>query len=305
MIRLAAARFGAHPIIWITAQEVNAPNSNSTAWSVVTKEMAADGYAILGRPTMAHMWPYVSPSNLSEPFIFGNEPWLTAFATQGGHGGGGHIRPKSHYLLNYQNMYGKPFLEAESMYENITCGGWSYANDTRAAAWKAVLSGSLGYTYGCAAVWLFRLSLNDSTGEAYNPYTWWYTGSQMPGLNQVSAMMTLLNPITSDILDFTYLLPRFSDPQYSTFFDDERTVLASSADSKQYVIYSYGDNIKLGIIHRLNQPTTSSSITASFWDPRLGIWGSAYDVKPDSNGSWTLPNKPDTQDWVMIIIQGG
>lgn len=214
-----AARYGAHHLVWITAQEVDAPNSNSSVWAGVAQALFYGSYGPLGfQPLTAHMW--IGPNSsapLAPDFLWGDKPWHNFYATQGGHGGMTRLRPKAHFQAyrNYRSpLTGGPvpYLEAEAQYENITCGPWSYANATRAACWKALLCGSLGYTYGGAALWLYKASLNDSTGEAYNPGTWWWPNVALPGSSQVALASQWLVATLGAEGASALLTPRWTQP---------------------------------------------------------------------------------------------
>jgi len=316
LARYTAARYGAYPITWITAQEVNAPNANVTAWGLAAAALeAGDGYR---HPLTAHMWVNEYANFTGEPYTYGDEPWHSWFATQGGHTGEG-VRPQSHYqsYWNWSTAGGSvvPFLEAEAMYEGVICGPrYAGANDTRAAAWKSMLCGSFGYTYGGAAVWLFRWDLNDTTGEQYNPNTWWWPGSQLPA----SAQMQHLRALFEDELGMaTYaaLQPRFGAPAWCGFADGERTVLASTDDAATVVVYSYvdgdyaeaaaagaGGGRALGTVRGL-AVGSAGGYTARWYDPREGTYtaAAAGPVQPGDDGSWLVPTTPDAQDWVLLL----
>jgi len=310
-----AARYGAHPIVWITAQEVNAPNANASAWAVAAQALY-DGSSNVssslptppawlgGPPLTAHMWVGPNASApFAPPFVYGDRPWHSWFATQGGHTGMG-VRDKAHYRAYWDwraPLTGRPqpFLEAEAMYEAIICGPrFAYANDTRAAAWKSVLSGSLGFTYGGAALWLFKRDVNDTTGEAYNPGTWWFPNVALPGSAQVGLMSRALGP--GGILGAAWadLVPRFSDPAWGSFVDDQQTVLATLDDASGYVLYSYGAGRELGSLAGLRPGGTYA---ASWLDPREGGTTSLPPVRAPANGTWAMPPKPDAQDWVLQL----
>jgi hypothetical protein len=254
-------------------------------------------------PLSAHMWPYESASNASEPTIYANETWHAWFMTQGGHTGIG-VRPKSHYQF-YWNFTANaatqggapvPFLESEAMYEGIICGPrYAFANDTRAAAWTSVLSGSLGYTYGGAAVWLFRWNLTDPTGEKYNPESWWFTGSQLPASAQVGLLPRLL---TSLAVPWTALVPRFSDAAWVAFADDAHTALAADDGAGAFVVYAYGSGTALGSLRSLDAARAYSFV---FVDPRTGDESVRTPVTPAGDGSWAMPDKPDEQDWLLVL----
>ena len=295
-----AARYGAHPLVWITAQEVNAPNANASAWAIVAEQLY---YGSQQQPLSAHMW--VGP-NSSAPFApvfeYGDKPWHAWFATQGGHTGMG-VRTKAHYKAYWDfrsPLTGAPvpFLEAEAMYENIICGPrFAFANDTRIAAWKASLCGSLGFTYGAAAVWLFKYDLADQTGEAYNPNTWWWPNLALPGSTQVGLMSTWLAGVWGGRL--AEVTPRFSDPAWCDFADDEATVLATVADDI-FVVYSYGAGTALGELRGLAQATYAGA----WLDTRTGAAVPlAAPVQPDSSGAWQITAKPSADDYALVLTR--
>jgi hypothetical protein len=267
-----------------------------------------EGSAGLQVPLTAHMW--VGP-NASAPFapvfVYGDQPWHTWFATQGGHTGMG-VRAKAHYQAYWQwrsplTGLPQPFLEAEAMYENITCGPrYAHANDTRAAAWKSVLCGSLGFTYGGAALWLFKRTVQDATGAAYNPGTWWFPNVALPGSAQVGVMSRALGPggLLGGGLDWSALQPRFSDPAWCGFgSEDESTVLAT-VDDAAFVLYSYGSGAEVGEVRGLR---AGASYSARLLDPRTGALTQLPSASgAGSSGAWRVPSKPDAQDWAWVLV---
>ena len=264
-----------------------------------------EGSADLQVPLTAHMWVGPNASAPFEPvFIYGDRPWHTWFATQGGHTGMG-VRSKAHYSAYWQwrsplTGLPQPFLEAEAMYEEIICGPrFAHANDTRAAAWKSVLCGSLGFTYGGAALWLFKRDLADSTGEAYNPNTWWFPKVALPGSNQVALMSAALGPLGALGDGWAGLTPRFSDPAWCAFgAQDETTVLATVAD-EAFVLYSYGEALAVGEVRGLRP---GARYSASLLDPRTGAVAQLPSVAAGAGGAWVVPSKPDAQDWAWTLV---
>lgn len=302
-----SARYGAHSIVWITAQEVNSPSANETAWGFAAEALFS-GSRDLQVPLTAHMWPFPNASDhADEPFVYGDRPFHSWFATQGGHSGMG-IRSKTHYAAYWDwrsplTGLPAPFLEAEAMYENIICGPrYAFANDTRAAAWKATLCGSLGFTYGGAAIWLFKRDLADNTGAAYNNNTWWFPNVALPGSTQVGLMSRWLGPGGLLGADWDALTPRFSDPAWATFgAEDETTVLATVRD-EAFVVYSYGAARSVGAVRGLRAPP--ASYAASLLDPRTGASRALGNVT-SADGSWVVPAKPDAADWAWVLTLQG
>ncbi len=287
-----AARYGAYPLVWFTGQEVNLPPRNGQpvtdleGWEGAARTYAeTNGY---GQPVGGHMFP-------GRPTVWGDQPWHTWFPLQGGHTGVGP-RTVADYRFYWDFEPRKPFLETEAMYEQILCGP-RYANDAdvRQVAWKAWLNGSYGFTYGAAAVWLFKWDRADDRGHSYNPDTWWYDGMNLPGSTQVGLQRRFLENI-----DWWRLTPRFGDPTWCAFLDPERTVLASIG-AELAVVYAYGPGLRLGELRGLDP---AASYAAWWHDPRTGTGYRIADGIDAEGGVWSPPLKPSPEDWVLVVRQG-
>lgn len=299
LVRLAeyvAARYGAHPLVWFTGQEVNLPawkdkplRTDLDAWRAAAERFAfTNGY---GHPVSGHMFPTNPP-----PAVWGQEPWHDWFAVQGGHTSSG-IRTLENFRFYWDYIPRKPFLETEAMYEAIKCGPRvATPRDVRHAAWKSLLCGSYGYTYGAAAVWLFRWDHDDPTGKSYNPDHCWYEGMRLPGSTQMTHLRTFFEQ-----LEWWKLVPRFADPAWCEFADPETTVLATE-DNRLYVVYAYGRHQRQGTLHGL----AAGEVYSAWWfDPRRGTrYPIANDIVPADEGKWTLPLKPSPDDWVLLLRRG-
>lgn len=294
LVRLAeyvAARYGAHPLVWFTGQEVNLPprggkrTTDLDAWAAAAAAFAAEnGYA---HPVGGHMFP-------GRPTVWGKKPWHTWFPLQGGHTNCGP-RTHSDYRFYWDYQPRKPYLETEAMYEQILCGPRkATAADVRHVAWKALLSGSYGFTYGAAAVWLFKWDRTDRRGHRYNPGTWWHEGMNLPGSTH---MLHLRDFFTA--IEWWKLEPRFADPAWCRFAQAEQTVLATES-SRRVVLYAYGKQRKLGQLLKLWPATT---YTATWFDPRSGKYREVPDQSTTGAGALTLPDKPDASDWVFMLTR--
>jgi hypothetical protein len=294
LVRLAeytAARYGAHPLVWFTAQEVNLPGkmgdgrpkTDLQAWRAAAAAFAAtNGY---GHPVGGHMFP-------GRPTIWGSEPWHTWFPLQGGHTGRGP-RSQADYRFYWNFEPRKPFLETEAMYERIICGPrFAHDGDVRHAAWKAWLSGSYGFTYGAAAVWLFKWDPTDPRGHSYNPNTWWYEGMSLPGSSHMRHLRDFFTAI-----HWWKLEPRFADPAWCRFPELERTVLAGDR-GRLAIVYAYGTSRIVGTLLGLPPETTYE---ATWFDPRTGTYRDATTVTTNGTGELDLPVKPDESDWVLKV----
>lgn len=293
LARYTAARYGAHPMVWFTAQEVNLPGKSADgsprtdldAWRAAATAFAeSNGYE---HPVGGHMYP-------GRPTVWGKESWATWFPLQGGHTNVGP-RAQDDYRFYWDYQPRKPYLETEAMYEQIICGPRpANDSDVRQVAWKALLSGSYGYTYGAAAVWLFKWDKEDTRGERYNPGTWWYEGMNLPGSTQMRHLRDFFTAI-----QWWKLTPRFADPKVCRFTDREHTVLATDAE-KTAVLYSYGEKRTLGSL--LGMPP-AASYDAVWFNPRSGCYMDKQPLRVSPEGILELPDKPDNLDWVLKLIR--
>ncbi|HUT36756.1 MAG TPA: DUF4038 domain-containing protein [Planctomycetota bacterium] len=291
LARYVAARYGAHPLVWFTAQEVNLPpregkpTTDLDSWAAAAAAFAAaNGY---GHPVGGHMYP-------GRPTVWGKEPWHTWFPLQGGHTNSGP-RTQADYRFYWDYQPRKPFVETEAMYEQIICGPRkATADDVRHVAWKALLSGSYGFTYGAAAVWLLKWDKADRRGHGYNPNTWWHEGMNLPG----SAHMRHLRHFFT-AFGWWKLEPRFADPAWCRFAEPEATVLATEAD-RRAVVYAYGTKRSIGSLHGL---TPATAYATTWFDPRTGSYREAPDLSATKAGALTLPDKPDGEDWVLMLVR--
>jgi len=288
--RYLVARYGAHPVVWITCQEMNAPAemggkkaNRVDAWHAVAQEISrSDGY---DHPHSAHQWVldvHVDP--------LGGEPWHDWFALQGGHRNS-KLTPQARYQGYYDYQPTRPMLETEAMYEQVDCGGVNSTDDARQSAWKAMLCGSPGYTYGGAAIWLLKWDADDLRGKEYNHAIGsWHQGMALPG----AAEMTVLKDFFT-ALDWPALTPRFGDPDWAEWNDAERSPLATDGN-RLYLAYCYGETAG-GVLKQLDP---LAAYTAIWFDPRTGESTTINESFVVPDGVWPVPEKPDS-DWVLRV----
>jgi uncharacterized protein DUF4038/uncharacterized protein DUF5060 len=288
--RYLVARYGAHPVVWITCQEMNAPAemggkeaNRVDVWKKVAEEIhRVDGYE---HPHSAHQWVLdVNTSPLA------GERWHGWFALQGGHRGSG-LTPKDRYAGYYHHEPTRPMLETEAMYERIDCGGLNSTEDARRSAWKALLCGSPGYTYGAAGIWALKWGPDDARWKDYNyDIDGWYAGMDLPGAHQ----MTLLKTFFAS-LPWTELVPRFGDRAWADWKAPERCVLATIGN-RLYLAYCYGDTSE-GTLRGLD---AGARYAAGWFDPRSGQMRIISKDFSAPDGVWEVPPKPDG-DWVLRV----
>jgi len=290
--RYLVARYGAHPVVWITCQEMNAPAemggnefNRMEVWMGVAREIArTDGYS---HPHSAHQWVL---DVATRPL--GCEPWHHWFALQGGHRGSG-LTKQACYAGYYNFRPTRPMIETEAMYELVDCGGVNTTDDARYSAWKAMLCGSAGYTYGGAGIWALKWNATDTNWKEYNhAIDSWYAGMAMPGV----AQMTLLKQFFS-ALPWPELTPRFGDQAWAEWTDPERSVLAT-VGNHLYLAYFYGETSS-GSLRGMD---TQASYSAKWFDPRTGNLTIIAEAFRAPDGCWAVPPKPAGDQVLRVEI---
>ena len=286
MARYIVARYGAYPVVWITGQEINCPDSDIDYWKAVAAEVGRlDGYH---HPNSGHQW--VLPAD-KRPL--GNEPWHNWFALQGGHGGNAP-QTKNYYKSYWDFRPTKPFLEIEADYEQVECGGKADDTGARQQAYKSFLCGSYGYTYGAAGIWALRWDRDVPIWKDFNTEAW-FDGLNLPGSRQMTRFKDFCTK-----LEWWKLTPRWNDSQWGEWAKPEEAVISTDGNNT-YVVYFYNHDKATGILKNLDP---KSPYTASWFNPRNGEYIKIKDPKDPlspENNQWTIPEKPDTQDWVLLV----
>lgn len=284
--RYLTARYASYPVVWITAQEITGePHYNvwKASAEIVDK---GDGY---NHPQGAHMFPMDNNNAYSRDLD--KQPWHEWWGLQNGHGP--TQQGKDFYKSYWDNEKVKPFLELEANYEDITCGGFNGYDASRISAWRTNLMGSYGFTYGTTGVWANSYSTAGNMGW-YGSFSFepWYMGLDKPG----SFEMTYLRKFF-EYVRFYELIPRFNDTAYSNC-TAENKVVASTEDGKTYVAYFYNKDLSTGLLSALN---TDEVYTARWYNPLTGKFTDAGDGITAADGTYEIPKKPTTGDWVFLL----
>ena len=282
LAKYMVARYGSYPLVWITAQEVEITASELAIWKEVAITLDAnDGYK---HPLTGHMW--------GNNFVWGTETWHSWFAVQGGHGATRTYRPQSFYKGFWDYVPTQPFLEAESKYEDVECGGLNDAIDERVVAYKSMQTGSLGFTYGVSGVWAMKWDIGVPGWDTFSYYPW-YVGLDAPG----STYMKYLKQFYTAFA-WEQLVPRFGDNAWCSFSNPEASILSSTADAARYVVYFYGAGTATGSLKNMNGSLTYN---ARWFDPRTGRNMLISNTIRSAGGNWTIPSKPDVNDWLLLV----
>lgn len=288
--RYITARYASYPVIWMTAQEITGDPQYDAWMPVCEVGDKGDGY---DHPFGAHMYS-IDARNPWAVRLDG-EPWHDFFLLQAAHGP--VFQSKFFYESYYNNDTGsvKPFIEGECNYEDITCMGIGFNGyePIRIGAWKALMSGSYGFTYGVTGIWANNYTTAGNVGwyESFSHETW-YMGLDKPGSFEMSYMKNFFEKV-----DFTKLVPRYNDSRYSDF-TQETHLVSSSEDNKTYVAYFYNNAVFTGKLYGLNEDET---YFAYWYNPLTGKYILiADDIKP-IDGCYEIPQKPTAGDWTLLV----
>jgi len=201
--RYLVARWGAYPVVWCVAGEVNLPyyltegfpfddRDQATRWTAVARSLReVDPYR---RPLSIH------PTGLGRLSARGaiDDPALLDFdMLQTGHGDLGSLAPTVQTARwTYDALPTMPFLNSEVCYEGIL--GACDDRIQRLMAWSSLLSGAAGHTYGANGIWQVnrpgRPYGKSPHGGDYGPVPW-DEALQLPGSTQVGLAGRILRQL--------------------------------------------------------------------------------------------------------------
>ena len=293
--RYWAARYGAYPVLWTTAQELD-PNvyglynaSTIGLWYAGAQAVASnDAYA---QPLGVHMQSNANGINSPADSWWGSKPYHKWWPMQLQGEIDGTILP---YVESFwTNTPAKPIVLYETPYEDF----WTSTDGARNDGYKAFQWGMCGYGYGANGVWndLYEIADSDWGTAYYMPgsYLKWYDGANLPGAGQLTFLKNFYTA-----LDWWNLTPRFNDPAWSSFADPNESLL-SSESNLTYVVYFYGSGTSTGTLMGM---ASGIPYDAAWFNPHTGVYTDLGGITPTA-GQWTAPAKPDSNDWVLLVKQ--
>lgn len=283
------ARYGAYPVLWTIAQEIDknfygAYNSTTLSkWYAVGQAIADnDSYQ---HPLSAHMEN--TGSTVATTSSWGSKSYHKWWAVQW-QGDQTDVATAKNF---WNNTPAKPSILYEPPYENL----WTDAKGSRGAGYKAFQNGMYGYGYGANGIWNDLYTRVDN-GTAYlqpQSYTNWYDGANLPAAAQLTYLKNFYNS-----LEWWKLIPRFDDGSWSSFTDVSKSLLSTDAQ-KTFVVYFFGSGTATGTLKNM----LNATYNAKWFDPQTGTYVNIGDINV-SGGQWTIPDRPNSNDWVLLIKSG-
>lgn len=309
--RYLVARYGALPVVWCAAGEVNLPYYLEKGFPRGGEKQAADWEDVIrylrkinafGRPITVH--PTGLPP-LSGRALYKDQGLLDFDMLQTGHGGQQDLAPTIRTLRkSYGAMPTMPVVNGEVCYEALL--GRIPAEVVRLMFWTEVLSGAAGHTYGANGIW--QVNRKDKPygksphGGDYGHIPW-DEAMKLPGSGQLGLAKRLLEK---------YPWHRFeSHPGWATWKETK-----PGARDEFLVAYAAGiaGTIRIIYLPRSSEVTIhklepDKRYVASYFDPVSGKRTEIGPVCPDDRGDCTLtPPRSHAErgnekmnDWVILL----
>lgn len=328
--RYWVARYSAYPVLWTLGQETD--NDFYEVFGAETNPYKSvcetiHRYDAYRHPISAHQEN--TGATRASNSAFTGVPGHNWFAAQWSPKLDGQLDfevPKDYWF----NAEGKLAVNYEGRYENL----WTKNFGARVQGWTAFLNGMYGYGYGCADIWLYQSTYDTDTtsNDGIDTITPadkavpWSQSVEFETAYQLGHMREFL-----DSVSWWNLTPRFDERAWSspdvfynitskicavfksggTLFEkllglfqigDGRPYysLATDGDSV-YVAYFYNRSTCTGVIKNMDK---ASRYTVQWFNPRTGEYEGAQQViRPDIFGSYRVGGKPDTNDWVLLLVK--
>lgn len=182
--RHVIARYGAHAVTWLVCGEYNVRGAEDKVADSLALGRFIKDTDPYHRAMTVHPWYFEGDKRQAW-----SEPWYDFIMFQGGHGG---LPPARIYQDAFTRRPAKPLLEAECRYEGIHT---FTDREVREAAWRAILSGSFGFTYGSQGLWYPTQNETDrKTDEWGTPLVWW-KAVQRPGATHLQHLRKILESV--------------------------------------------------------------------------------------------------------------
>lgn len=328
--RFWVARYSAYPVLWTLGQETDNDfyevfNTETNPYKSVCEYI--NKYDAYSHPISAHQEN--TGSTTASNSAFKGVPGHTWFAAQWSpklNGQFDFAAPKDYW----ENGDGKVTVNYEGRYENL----WTKNFGARVQGWTAYLNGMYGYGYGCADIWLYNSTYDTDTTsndgiDTITPAdkaTPWSQSLEFETAYQMGYMREFLNSVS-----WWDLTPRFDDRDwfspdiFCNFITKIRSVLSgdgslaekflnlikigngkpyySLATNGDYMVVAefYNQSTYTGVVKNMD---AASRYTAQWFNPRTGEYeGEMKVIRPNKFGNYRVGGKPDSNDWVLLLIK--
>lgn len=262
-----------------------------------------------------HLMSFHPPGGRSSSDFVHEEPWLDFHMWQTG-----HSRPS----MDTSKLIAKdraktpvrPVLDGEPCYENIPVmdDGWNptgsrfTAADARRRAWRGLLGGACGHTYGCNEIWMMHKHGEEQFVGANMD---WLRALHLPGANQMrhvralleSRSFTEMEPLTNVVLELDSNVYPDSNLQrrvrWTPWPAEGAEISRTTAAGSTSFVLVY---LPIGSPAKYDFSILGESIDLWWFDPRHGTcaWAGASSSRTD----WIEPPATN-EDWVLVAQRPG
>lgn len=288
LARYLLARYGAYPVVWITAQEYDDFGACGACWANVAEYVY-------------NLDPYKHPNSLhngpSNPIAYHDREWYNFVTLQQAHG---RADPVDYWLNQYNATPARPIVEDEANYEDIIP---AYANvqkwQVRQSAYMSQIGGGFGFTYGGQGIWFGCYTADDpnfncGNGNGSVGRAWYQTLDFEVGGFQMTYMKAFFTSF-----DWWTLSPDGGAITWSGAPTNSQKPYQKSSASRAVTV-AYLPQAPATYTGTLNGLNSERTYRARWFNPRSAgyaiINGAISGVS-----SWSVPAQPNTEDWVLIV----
>lgn len=287
--RYWSARYGAYPVLWTVAQEVDKDFNGKLDEVALNKwKSMADGLIEnddYQHPLSAHMLNVVNTDATNS--WWGNLWYHSWWGVQWK----GEMIDVEAPKKFWYNVPTKPGILYESSYENFATDAIGAVK----AGYIAFQSGLYGYGYGANGIWNDLYSdVGPDCGTSYKlpeRYLNWYDGANLKG----ASLLKFLRNFYKDNM-WWKLVPRFDDIDWGEFDDAQHTAL-STKDSDHFVVLFFGNGVKTGTLKKLKRGDTYSF---KWFNPLTGKYSIPRSFIAKSS-QYKMPDKPNSGIWLLVV----
>lgn len=288
--RYWSARFGAYPVLWTIAQEVDRnlygrlTTDDLELWINMAKGLTEND--CYHHPLTAHMETGTTANNSTWGHLDFHQWWAIQWK--------GKMEEHNRTLSFWNKTDVKPCILYESGYENFDADAMTSLRQ----GFIAFQSGLFGYGYGANGIWNDLYDENDWGTRYLMPekYYHWYKGANLEGADLMQNLKSFYQSI-----NWWKLEPRFDNKDWAEFPQTDRYAL-SSINNTLYLVYFWTElESSPGKLRKLK---TDVPYIAKWYNPRDGKYQNIGECL-SSNGEYIIPSLPTQGDWMFILEEKG